>query len=357
MVGPIRRRPGARLALAIVLAVVSFGVLGALPSTPSADALSRWRGGVDLYRSGVFTTQKTWVWCTAADVQIMRNIVTGRADHTKASQQRYFDYMRAHNRYRIPLKDGVDPAGWAAGLRRYVDGRYRLVASSSFNAALRSAVTNLRKTNRPVGITVAHGNHAWVLTGFTATADPAKTSRFTVTSVRVTGPLYGLQSRSYGYDMAPDRKLTPSQLRGFMTPWHYAGVRMAWEGKWVSIQPVATTAAPAPTPTPTPTLKPKATQHPVATATPQPTPKPRTSPPPSASHASSVAPSPSAEAIAPVAAIVTPGPAGPASSEPLTFSPPVRPAAIALPSWLVLSLLGAAGLVLLGLYTTRKARS
>ena len=361
MVGPIRRRPGARLALATVLVVVSFGLLGALPATPSADALSRWRGGVDLYRSGVFTTQKTWLWCTAADVQIMRNIVTGGADHTRASQQRYFDYMRAHNRYRIPLKDGVDPGGWAAGLRRYVDRRYRVVASGSFDAALRSAVTNLRKTNRPVGITVAHGNHAWVLTGFTATADPAKTSRFTVTSVRVTGPLYGLQSRSYGYDMAPDRKLTPSQLRGFFTRWHYAGVRMAWEGKWVSIQPVAAAPAGAPPPTPKPTVTPRptpsATPRPAATVTPRPNPSPNASPSPSASPAPTAAPRASAQAIAPAAAIATPGPADAASFEPMPFNPPARPAAIALPSWLVLGLLGAAGLVLLGLYTTRRARS
>ena len=149
--------------------------------------------------------------------------------------------MRARNRYSIPVSDGVDPAGWTAGLRHYVDSRYRLYQSGSFSSALRSAVTNLRKTNLPVGITVSHGNHAWVLTGFTATADPAKTSRFTVTSVRVVGPLWGLQSRSYGYDMRPDRRLTPSQLKGFFTPWHYGRVRMAWEGKWVSVQPVAST--------------------------------------------------------------------------------------------------------------------
>jgi hypothetical protein len=204
----------------------------------SAAALPAWDGGIDLYRAGVFTTQKTWRWCTAADVQIMRNIVLRRQDHTRASQQRYYDYMRAHNRYPIPAADGVDPAGWAAGLRHYVDGRYRRVASDSFTAALRSAVTSLRKTNLPVGITVAHGNHAWVLTGFTATADPAKTPHFTVTSVRVVGPLWGLQSRTYGYDMRPDRELTPAQLKGFFTPWHYARIRMAWEGKWVSVQPI-----------------------------------------------------------------------------------------------------------------------
>jgi cell division septation protein DedD len=255
MLAPRPRRPITRLALALALA---FGVLAIPASSPStASALSRWTGGIDLYRVGVFTTQKTWLWCTAADVQIMRNIVDRQADHSRARQGRYFDYMRAHNRYRIPVRDGVDPAGWTAGLRAFVDGRYRLIASPTFDSALRSAVTNLRKTNLPVGITVSRGNHAWVLTGFTATADPALTARFTVTSVRVVGPLYGLQSRSYGYDMRPDRMLTPAQLRGFFTPWHYAGVRMAWEARWVSIQPIPVAAAKvsvstsAATPTPT----------------------------------------------------------------------------------------------------------
>ena len=230
-------RPVARVALALLFASTLFGARVAFPDAGSA-ALPRWTGGVDLYRSGVFTTQKSWLWCTAADVQIMRNIVRRQVDHSAYNQRRYFNYMRAHDKYAIPLSDGVDPAGWAAGLRYYVDSRYRLVASTTFDNALRSAVSRLRKTNRPVGITVSRGNHAWILTGFTATADPAVTPAFTVTSVRVVGPLWGLQSRTYGYDMRPDTKLTPAQLKGFFTPWHYARIRMSWEGRWVSVQPI-----------------------------------------------------------------------------------------------------------------------
>jgi hypothetical protein len=253
----------ARVARTIAVAAAILAVLvspAIAPRPVIAAGLPAWHGGIDLYRTGAFTTQKTWQWCTAADVQIIRNIADRGADHSRSNQQRYFSAMRAHNRYAIPVSDGVDPAGWTYGLRHFVDSRYRLVASSSFNSALRSAVTGLRKTNLPVGITVGHGNHAWVLTGFTATADPAKTTRFTITSVRVTGPLWGLQSRSYGYDMRPDTKLTPKQLAGFFTPWHYAKIRMAWEGRWVSIQPTgkaaaAAAAAPAlrsPTPRPSP---------------------------------------------------------------------------------------------------------
>ena len=259
----IGRRSAIRGLLAVALGLVALG--SSLATPPAVDAaLSRWTGGIDLYRSGVFTTQKTWQWCTAADVQIIRNIVDRQTDHSRASQARYFEVMRAHNRYAIPVSDGVDPAGWTYGLQHFVDARYRLVSSGSFEAALRSAVTSLRRTNLPVGITVAHGTHAWVVTGFTATADPAVTTRFSVTSVRVVGPLWGLQSRSYGYDMRPDTKLTARQFAGFFTPWHYAPIRMAWEDRWVSIQPTGVLIAQSEAATP-PGPRPEA-REPVASS-------------------------------------------------------------------------------------------
>jgi hypothetical protein len=252
------------LALALVLAwaaapvaasaqaAYAFETSGSRVSTVGADAaLATWDGSVNLYRTGVFSTQKTWYYCTAADVQIMRNIVRHEERHGRTAQDRYFDYMRAHMRYAIPVKQGVDPAGWTAGLRHYVDDRYRLVRSDTFGSLLRSAVRSLRRTNLPVALFVDHGNHGWVLHGFTATADPAVTSDFTVTSVRVSGPLWGLQNATYGYDMKPNKKLTKAQLRDFVSRWHYGPIRMVYEGEFLSIQPIGTTslasAAEAPT--------------------------------------------------------------------------------------------------------------
>ncbi len=309
MAGPVRLRSIARIVLVASLVAASFaGPASPLDATSSGP--SRWTGGVDLYRSGVFTTQKTWLWCTAADIQIIRNIVNHQADHSRSSQQRYFDYMRAHDRYAIPVTDGVDPAGWTAGLRHFVDGRYRLYASPSFDSALRAAVTNLRETNLPVGITVQHGNHAWVLTGFTATADPAITTHFTVTSVRVVGPLWGLQSRTYGYDMRPDTKLTPGQLKGFFTPWHYARVRMAWEGRWVSVQPVAASTSASKTP-PTPASTVRSTEAPTPAATMAPTPGATASSEPTATSDPGITAGPAA-----VAAIETAPPTGSGAPDP-----------------------------------------
>ncbi len=333
MAGPSRLLSLARLA--VIAALVAVAV-GGLPAPANAAALPRWTGGVDLYRTGVFTTQKTWLWCTAADVQIMRNIATGASDHATASQQRYFDYMRAHDRYAIPVSDGTDPGGWTAGLRHFVDDSYRVVASTSFDTALRSAVTSLRRTGLPVAIAVMHGDHGWVVTGFTATADPAVTTRFTVTSVRVVGPLWGLQSRTYGYDMKPDTKLTPGQLATFFTPWHYARVRMAWEGDWVSIQPVGAAAA---------TSRPAATLGPTAVPAPMRLPTPTVP----ATVPASVAPSPSAvptptlvpaTGVAEVAGPPGSGSGGASAAVAAAVVPPATadPAAIILPGALVVLL-------------------
>ena len=209
--------------------------------------------------------QATWYWCTAANAQIMRNMKYHEADHSTADQSAYFSYMRAHDRYIIPISDGTDPQGWADGLAHFVDSRYRLVTYTSFDAALHDAVTRMRLTGLPVSLAVMHGNHAWVLNGFTATADPARTSDFTVTSVRVTGPLYGRQSVN-GYDMPPDTKLSTASFRNFFTPFHYARVHMVWEGRFITIQPIPRTAAPAPAAAPRATAHATPTARPAATA-------------------------------------------------------------------------------------------
>ena len=231
------------------VAVATLAAGGAFSRHPPDAAVRaesrRGTAGVNLYRDGAFATQRTWQWCTAAGVQIVRNIAEGESDEARSRQARYYRYMRDHNRYDVPAQDGVDPGGWAAGLRRFVDDRYRVVASDSFGAALRSAVTSLRQTNLPVGLTVAHGTHAWILTGFTATADPLVTDDFRVTSVRVTGPLWGLQSRARGYDMRPNTKLTPAQLERLL---HALALRADPDGVGgaVGVDPAGVASTPLP---------------------------------------------------------------------------------------------------------------
>ena len=176
-----------------------------------AAALADFPDGIDLNRSGVFTTQRTWRWCTAADVQIIRNIVDHHSDHLAREPGALLRLHAGAQPLRDPGRRRRPPPAGRRGLRHFVDAGYRRVASSTLRKALRSAVSDLRKTNLPVGITVCTSNRAWVLTGPTATADPAKQSDFHVKSVRVVGPLWGLQSRTPRYYMKPESSRAPVQ--------------------------------------------------------------------------------------------------------------------------------------------------
>jgi hypothetical protein len=304
---------GHRMRLRPLIGLVAALTIARGSASGALAAPSGWDGSYDLYRAGTFSTQKSWLWCTAAGVQIVRNIVERDNDHSSSAQRRYFEWMRRHNRYDLPLSAGVDPAGWTAGLRHFVDSRYRLVASETFNGAVRSAVQRMRATRLPVALTVSNGNHGWILTGFSATADPAKTGDFRVTSVRVVGPLYGLQSRTYGYDMKPATSLTVKQLRRFFTPWWYAPKRMVWDHTYVSIQPVPVKAQiakslPVTLPTPRPsaiaTTSPAASASAAAVLAPTPRPDPSFAAPTSLITTPDVAATPAAADVPPIAPVV-----------------------------------------------------
>jgi hypothetical protein len=244
------------LALSVALLAAGAAAAGAPPvaaarATASAAMGSPAGAGVsatagrftfDVYRSGSYSEQATWRWCTAASVQIIRNIDGRASDHGAAQQRRFFRSMRASNRFQQPQHRGVDPQGFEAGLRRFADSRYRIVASRTYEAAVRSAVTRLRQTGLPVALLVARGRHAWVLTGFTATADPAATSSFRVLSVRIVGPLYGRQSAG-GYDPAPDTRLSYAAFRRFLLRYRFPFAPTPWTGRFVTIQPIPAQSA------------------------------------------------------------------------------------------------------------------
>jgi hypothetical protein len=174
------------------------------PFSGALEVATAWPGSFDLYREGVFATQQTRNWCTAACIQMMLNITLDQRDHSKPNQQRYI--------------------------------RYHDVARGTFDDAIRKAVGRLRRTGRPVGLLVDRGTHAWVMTGFCASGDPAASDDFTVTHVIVMGPLYPEQKR--GYDMAPGTKLTVERLREFFGPYaDHVLPDNPWQGLYVTIEP------------------------------------------------------------------------------------------------------------------------
>jgi chitodextrinase len=193
-----------------------------------------WTGRMNLYRTGVFSTQATYTWCVPTSAQIMVNIINRRSVHSSTEQGNWYRLGRRLNRYSYSYP-GVDPQGFTGILNTVGVGPYRVYAGNGYQTTLRYAAKRMRLTGKPVGLFVSAGHHAWVLNGFQATADPAVTSSYTVTNVYVMGPLWPKQTRGY-YDMAPNKRLTNATFGRILTRYDDR-IRTIWDGHYVIVAP------------------------------------------------------------------------------------------------------------------------
>jgi hypothetical protein len=201
-----------------------------------ASDLPAWTGTLNLFRDDAFVSQATMTWCVAASSQMMLNLVLDQSSHSTSRQQTYMVYAEANDSVSYS-GGGSNPAGWSAVMNRYGGTPYSVARYIDSGSAIRAAVTRLRLTNRPVGLLVLRGRHAWVLNGFEATADPAVTGSFTVTAVYVSGPLYPREPNSYGLDPPPNTRLTVSEFTSQFFWRYYDSSLTTWNGYWVIIQP------------------------------------------------------------------------------------------------------------------------
>lgn len=91
-------------------------------------------------------------------------------------------------------------------------GPYTVVSIADYGTALQTAARAIAATGRPVGLVMWRGRHAWVMSGFESTGDPARFQEFSVTGVRVQDPLYPHGSAQWGPSPAPNSLLTPEEL-------------------------------------------------------------------------------------------------------------------------------------------------
>ena len=214
----------------------------ALPPTYQSGAvrvLTAWTGSYDLYRHGVFASQAEATWCVGASIEMMLNIIQHTRDHSATDQRTYLSYARRKDLYVSGAHHGTDAQGWSASLAHFGGGDgYHQVSNPRYKASIRAAVRRLRQTGKPVGLIVAHSNHAWVLTGFEATTDPGLDFTAQITALYVMGPLWPRHTNKDGFDPAPDTRLTFDQLRAFHTRYYdSSGADNPWEGTFVSILP------------------------------------------------------------------------------------------------------------------------
>jgi hypothetical protein len=164
---------------------------------------------MNLARADDFVAQYTFEWCVGASLQMALNMATDQERTTKADQGRL--WRMARDRSSSPF-GGANPRGWTATLNDLGIGPYQLVSLPTFDEAISLAATAIRATRRPVGLVMWRGRHAWVMSGFEATADPRHFDDFAVERVRVHDPLYPHGSSVWGTSPRPNSLVTLETL-------------------------------------------------------------------------------------------------------------------------------------------------
>jgi putative peptidoglycan lipid II flippase len=185
--------------------------LGPVPSPTPSGPFS-----MDLFQKGDFVREFKDIWCLPAAVQTAMNIMDDGADTSRETQARLFDLTRSLD----PAPDGAaEPEGWAHALTELGYGNFEVSIQPSIKAAIHTAAKQIRLTGRPAGLMVWRGAHSWVMSGFTASADPALTDDFTVSSVRIEDVWYPRLSSIWGYSRAPDASYKVGDLSEDFLPW------------------------------------------------------------------------------------------------------------------------------------------
>lgn len=210
---------------------------------------------IDLAGPRDFVKQTNFVQCVGASMQMMLNIMDAQDDRTARTQLRLQNLARNLSG---PTREGfqrqgASVRGWSGGLNELGAGPYRLVGTDTIDEALSVAAKAIATTGKPVGLLVWSGRHAWVMSGFHATADPRVTDDYTVTRAIVLDPLYPYGSKTWGPSPTPREALTPSVLGKQFVPrrrgtWAGAPVGSpttatlsAFSGKYVLVLPYAPT--------------------------------------------------------------------------------------------------------------------
>jgi hypothetical protein len=231
------------LVLGLVLALGAVG-----PATAEAAAPAY---RVDLYRPGDFVSQANDVQCIGASMQMMLNMIRPVDDRTVARQHELQQVARRYSpRWNrdVPLgpereRRGASSRGWVAGLQLEGAGAYRLTSAATLEEAIEMAARAIGSTGRPVGLLTWRGAHAWVMSGFEATADPVLDASARVTAVFVQDPWYPRVSRTWGRSPEPGSRLTLSELAEDFLPWGRGNRVSSNTGRYVIVLPYQRMAA------------------------------------------------------------------------------------------------------------------
>ena len=133
-------------------------------------------------------------------------------------------------------RQGASVVGWAAGLNLVGAGPYLVVGTDTIDEAMQMAAIAMRTTGKPVGLLMWRGRHAWVMSGFHATARPSSRRRPGHRGDR-RGPPLPARSSVWGASPAPGTALSVKALGRQFVPRRSSSFNPGLAGKYVLVIP------------------------------------------------------------------------------------------------------------------------
>jgi hypothetical protein len=207
--------------------------------TPSPTPLVRTPVDVTIVSDpeAVFAHEQRKDWCAPAGVQ-MTLAALGLADTSAAFQAELHSRVREWESWDDSHNGEWGPAAMALALEAYGAPGYEIRAYKSRGDAVRDAAIAMTKTGAPAILLAWRGAHTWVMTGYTADADPLLFPDAVMTGAYVLDPWYPWNSSIWGQSDPPGAYQDwPEMERNFL-PWKRPeGLYPDRDGRYIIVVP------------------------------------------------------------------------------------------------------------------------
>lgn len=197
---------------------------------------------MELRPAAAFASEVKDTWCAAAAVQIALNVngADGRID-TSRTRQAAIRKLEVRLTTRADSRNGgVGPLGMVATLERLGAVDYDLRIYPSRAVALRAAARAISRTGHAAILLAWRGAHAWVMTGYRATADPMVFGDAKVTGAYIIDPWFPRVSSIWGRSDKPGVFQDAAEMRRNFLPWKRPEGRYPGrDGKFLVLVPIS----------------------------------------------------------------------------------------------------------------------
>jgi hypothetical protein len=176
-------------------------------------------------------------WCAPAGVQMVL-AAHGVGNTSDDFQREIAGRVREWESRADSLNGRWGPASMVLALEAYGVPGYEIHAWTTRGDAVRDAAVHMARTGAPAILLAWKGAHTWIMTGYTADADPLVFPDAVMTGIYVNDPWYPWISSIWGPSDPPGTIQDDAEMRRNFLPWERPEGRYPdRDGKWIIIVP------------------------------------------------------------------------------------------------------------------------